>query len=182
MKSLAMKFLLMSLAVSAFTVRAASAATQQELEAYANEAVKKLYADSPAAQELAGQAQGMLVFPRVWKGGIGLGAEAGEGVLRIRGRTADYYLLTGGSFGLQLGLQRRSVVVLFMDGQALAKFRDSEGWKAGVDGSIAIASLGAESNLDTNTSQKPMIGFVFSNKGLMYNLSLEGTKLTKIKK
>lgn len=84
--------------------------------------------------------------------------------------------------GLQLGLQRKSVVILFMDGQALAKFRGSEGWKAGVDGSIAIANLGAGSSLDTNTGQKPIIGFVFSNKGLMYNLSLEGAKITKTNK
>ncbi|MGH8284749.1 MAG: YSC84-related protein [Steroidobacteraceae bacterium] len=159
-----------------------AAATKQELEAFANEAVKKLYTESPAAQQLAAQSRGMLVFPRVWKGGIGLGAEVGEGALRIGGRTVEHYRLTGGSFGFQLGLQRKSVVILFMDGAALAKFRGSEGWKAGVDGSIAIASLGAGSSLDTNTGQKPIIGFVFSNKGLMYNLSLEGAKLTKIKK
>lgn len=172
-------------ALAAITLTAAlpaAAATKQELEAFANESVKKLYADSPAAQELAGHSRGMLVFPRVWKGGIGLGAEVGEGVLRIGGRTVEHYRLTGGSFGFQLGLQRKSVVILFLDGAALTKFRGSEGWKAGVDGSIAIASLGAGSSLDTNTGQKPIVGFVFSNKGLMYNLSLEGAKLTKIKK
>lgn len=159
-----------------------TAATKQELNAFANEALKKLYEESPAARELASQSRGMLIFPRVWKGGIGLGAEVGEGQLRIGGATAGYYMLTGGSIGLQLGLQRKSVVILFMDGQALQKFRDSEGWKAGVDGSIAVASLGAGGGIDTNTGQKPIIGFVFSNKGLMYNLSLEGSKLTKITK
>jgi lipid-binding SYLF domain-containing protein len=94
----------------------------------------------------------------------------------------DYYQLAGASVGFQLGVQRKAVVVMFMDGGALQKFRDSEGWKAGVDGSIAIASLGAGSSLDTNTAQKPIVGFVVSNKGLMYNLSLEGSKLTKIQK
>jgi lipid-binding SYLF domain-containing protein len=118
----------------------------------------------------------------VWKGGIGVGVEAGEGALRIGGRSVDYYLLTGGSFGLQLGLQRKSIVILFMNATALQKFRQSEGWKAGVDGSVAIASLGAGAALDTNTGKKPIIGFVFSNKGLMYNLSLEGAKITRIQK
>lgn len=160
----------------------ASSATSQEIDAYSNEALKKLFDDSPAAKELAAKAHGVLVFPRVWKGGIGIGAEAGEGVLRMGGHTADYYLLTGGSFGFQLGLQRKSVVVLFMDNKELGKFRQSEGWKAGVDGSIAIASLGAGASMDTNTGKKPIIGFVFSNKGLMYNLSLEGSKISKIKK
>ena len=69
-----------------------------------------------------------------------------------------------------------------MDPAALKKFRTSEGWKAGVDGSVAIASLGAGASVDTHTGQKPIIGFVTSNKGLMYNLSLEGTKITRVKK
>jgi lipid-binding SYLF domain-containing protein len=160
----------------------ASAATRQELEAYANEAMQKLYTESPAAKELAAQSRGVLVFPRVWKAGMGFGGEVGEGVLRIGGRSVDYYQLAGASVGFQLGVQRKAVVVMFMDAGALQKFRDSEGWKAGVDGSIAIASLGAGSSLDTNTAQKPIVGFVVSNKGLMYNLSLEGSKLTKIQK
>lgn len=160
----------------------ASAATKQELEAFANEAITKLYADSPAARELGARARGILVFPRVWKGGIGVGAEAGEGVLRVGGRTTDYYLLTGASFGLQLGLQRKSVVIMFMEPGALEKFRKSEGWKAGVDGSVAIATLGAGASVDTNTGQQPIVGFVFSNKGLMYNLSLEGAKITRRQK
>jgi lipid-binding SYLF domain-containing protein len=157
-------------------------ATAQELNAFANETLSKLYKDSPAARELSAQARGVLVFPRVWKGGIGLGAEGGEGVLRIGGKSVDYYMLAGGSFGFQLGLQRKAVVILFMDPSALQKFRNSEGWKAGVDGSVAIASLGAGASVDTKTGQKPIIGFVTSNKGLMYNLSLEGTKITRVKK
>jgi lipid-binding SYLF domain-containing protein len=166
----------------AFASQPASAATRQEIEAFADEALQKLYAESPAARKLAGKARGMLILPRVWKAGFGVGGEGGEGVLRVGGRTVDHYLLTGGSFGLQLGVQRKSVVILFMDAEALTRFRQSEGWKAGVDGSVAIATLGAGGSLDTKTAQEPIIGFVFSNKGLMYNLSLEGTKLTKRKK
>ncbi|MDX8408090.1 MAG: YSC84-related protein, partial [Mariprofundaceae bacterium] len=66
--------------------------------------------------------------------------------------------------------------------EALNKFRNSEGWKAGVDGSVAIATLGAGGAIDTNTARKPIIGFIFSNKGLMYNLNLEGSKITRLKK
>jgi lipid-binding SYLF domain-containing protein len=168
--------------IASIASQPAHSATRPELEAYANEAMKKLYAESPAAQELASQSRGILVFPRVWKGGMGLGGEVGEGVLRVGGRSVEYYQLAGASVGLQLGLQRKAVVVMFLDGESLAKFRQSEGWKAGVDGSIAIANLGAGTSMDTNTAQKPIIGFVISNKGLMYNLSFEGTKLTRIEK
>ncbi len=69
-----------------------------------------------------------------------------------------------------------------MTADALGKFRDSEGWKAGVDGSVALATLGAGGSLDTDTANKPIIGFIFSGKGLMYNLTFEGSKITKIDK
>lgn len=173
---------LLVLLAFAFAAPPALAASKEEVEAYADEALQKLYAESPAAKKLAAKARGILILPRVWKAGFGVGGEGGEGVLRVDGRTVEHYLLTGGSFGLQLGVQRKSVVILFMDAEALARFRQSEGWKAGVDGSVAIATLGAGGSLDTKTAQEPIIGFVFSNKGLMYNLSLEGTKLTKRKK
>ena len=69
-----------------------------------------------------------------------------------------------------------------MTAEALRKFRDSEGWKAGVDGSVALATLGAGGSIDTDTAKKPIIGFIFSGKGLMYNLTFEGSKITKIDK
>jgi lipid-binding SYLF domain-containing protein len=172
----------LALVACLLAAQTAWSATATELNAYANETLKKLYDDSPAAKELSAHARAVLVFPRVWKGGIGIGAEGGEGVLRVGGKSVDYYQLAGGSFGFQLGLQRKSIVIMFMEPAALKKFRDSEGWKAGVDGSVAIASLGAGASVDTETGKKPIVGFVTSNKGLMYNLSLEGTKITRVKK
>ena len=63
-----------------------------------------------------------------------------------------------------------------------AKFRASKGWKAGVDGSVALATLGAGEAIDSETAKKPIIGFIFSNKGLMYNLTFEGSKVTRLKR
>ena len=82
--------------------------------------------------------------------------------------------------GFQAGVQQKSVVLLFMTPQALERFRRSEGWKAGVDASVAIATLGAGDQLDTETARKPVVAFVFSNKGLMYNLTLEGSRITRL--
>jgi lipid-binding SYLF domain-containing protein len=153
-----------------------------DLDAKVREAVADLYKHSSAARELAGKSHGMLVFPSIIKGGIGIGGEYGEGALLVGGRTADYYNIASASVGFQLGGQKRSVVILFMTPDAFQKFRASSGWKAGVDGSVAIATLGTGGALDTETLKKPIIGFVFENKGLMYNLTLEGSKITKIKK
>jgi lipid-binding SYLF domain-containing protein len=172
-------------AAAAFLMLAAVpavAASREELDAQVREAIAELYKHSSAAKELAGRSAGMLVFPKVVKGGIGIGGEYGEGALIIGGSTVGYYALAAGSIGFQLGVQQKSQVILFMTQHELDKFRKSDGWKAGVDGSVALATLGAGGQLDTETSKKPIIGFIYSNKGLMYNLTFEGAKLSKIDK
>jgi lipid-binding SYLF domain-containing protein len=128
------------------------------------------------------QAAGYLVFPRVIKVGIGIGAETGEGALRVRGQTIDYYRTTGGSFGLQLGAQAKSIVIAFMTKESLEKFRSGEGWKVGVDGSVALIDIGAGKTIDSQNVSDPVVGFIFGSKGLMYNLTLEGSKFSKLNK
>lgn len=168
------------LAFAAVTV--AHADSKEELDAKVREATAKLAEYTPAGAELAAKAKGVLVFPSVIKAGFGIGGEFGEGSLQIGGATVDYYNIAAASIGLQLGAQARTQIVLFMTDDALKSFRDSKGWKAGVDGSVALATLGAGGTIDTKTAQEPIIGFIFSNKGLMYNLTFEGSKITKIEK
>jgi len=91
-----------------------------------------------------------------------------------------YYNTASASIGFQLGAQVKSQIIMFMDGEALDKFRSSDGWEAGVDGSVAIVEFGAAEEISSNSAQQPIIGFIFSNKGLMYNLTFEGSKMTRI--
>lgn len=177
--------LLLPLFAAALLFSAPSSAinpSREELDAEVREAIEALYKHSSAAKELAGRSAGMLVFPKVIKGGIGIGGEYGEGALLVGGTTVAYYNIVAGSIGFQLGVQQKSQVILFMNQKELDKFRKSEGWKAGVDGSVALATLGAGGQIDTETAKKPIIGFIFSNKGLMYNLTFEGSKITEIDK
>jgi lipid-binding SYLF domain-containing protein len=167
------------LALAPAVSRAASA---EEINARVRESLGELYKTHSAAKELGSRARGTLVFPKVIKGGIGIGGSFGEGALLVGGRTVAYYNVGSASIGFQLGVQEQSVAILFMTEEALKRFRDSRGWKAGVDGSVAIANFGAGESIDTETAQKPIIGFVYSNKGLMYDLSLEGAKITRVKK
>ncbi|MBX3693934.1 MAG: hypothetical protein KF790_02045 [Steroidobacteraceae bacterium] len=161
---------------------AAFADSRVELDAKVQEALTQFAKHTSAGAELAAKAHGVLVFPSVIKAGIGIGGEYGEGALQIGGKTLDYYSIAAASIGLQLGAQARTEIILLMTADALKSFRDSQGWKAGVDGSVALATLGAGGTIDTQTAQKPIIGFIFSNKGLMYNLTFEGSKITKIQK
>ena len=136
--------------------------------------------DIKGGKEFLASAKGVLVFPSVLKAGIGIGGEYGEGALRIDGKTVDYYSTAAASIGFQLGAQSKRVILVFMQEDALKKFRESAGWEAGVDGSVALVELGAGGSIDTATIRDPIVGFVFGNKGLMYNLTLEGSKYTKI--
>ncbi|MDJ0710384.1 MAG: YSC84-related protein [Woeseiaceae bacterium] len=134
------------------------------------------------AEVFLNQAAGYLVFPRVIKAGVGVGGESGEGVLRVGGSTVAYYRTTSGSIGFQFGAQSKSIVIAFMTRDALERFRKSEGWRVGVDGSVALIDVGVGKTIDTDNIRDPVVGFIFGSKGLMYNLTLEGTKFTKLDK
>lgn len=171
---------LAALCCAALFSSGALAGSKEEINADVREALQNFYRHSSAGKELAQKAAGVLVFPSVVKAGIGIGGEYGEGALLVKGKTAAYYNIAAASIGFQLGAQARTQIILFMSESALGKFRGSKGWTAGVDGSVALATLGAGGSIDTETAKKPVIGFIFSNKGLMYNLTFEGSKISRI--
>lgn len=160
----------------------AKAATAREIDVSVDVALERFTKEVKGAEEFLASAKGVLVFPSVIKAGFVVGGEYGEGALRIAGRTVDYYSTAAASLGLQLGAQSKTIILVFMQQEALEKFRGSEGWKVGVDGSVALVTVGVGGTLDTETIKDPIVGFVFGQKGLMYNLTLEGAKMTRIQK
>lgn len=176
-------FLALCLAISLLTRPLISySASASEIDIKVDQALKRFQAEVSGGDQFLEKAKGVLVFPDVIKAGFGIGGEYGEGALRIGGNTVDYYNTAGASIGFQLGAQQKTVILVFMDDQALNDFRDSEGWKAGVDGSVAVVEWGVGEDINTIDITDPIVGFVFSNKGLMYNLTLEGAKFTKLNK
>ena len=169
------------LMVIALTFGAASpqaeAASKLELDTRVNTTLDSLYSRQQLEKAVA-----ILVFPQIIKAGIGVGGEVGEGALLVDGQPNTYYRTTSLSLGFQLGAQVRSEVIMFMTDTAYQSFVNSNGWEAGVDGSIAIVQFGVGKGVDTHSIKDPIIGFLFGNKGLMYNLSLEGSKFWKITK
>ena len=158
----------------------AQSASAVEIDAEVNDTLRRFFDEVGSARELVGKAEGMLIFPTVIKAGIGIGGEYGEGSLRVRGATLGYYNTVSASIGFQLGAQARSVILMFMTRRALDDFRRSDGWEVGVDGSVALVTLGAGGTIDSHNVQSPIIGFVFGSRGLMYNLTLEGSKISRI--
>lgn len=161
---------------------AALAASAEEIDIKVQEALKRFNSEVDGAQEFLNRAEGVLVFPNVIKAGMGVGGEYGEGALLIGDKTIDYYSTASVSIGLQLGAQSKTVILVFLDGKALSEFRHSKGWEAGVDGSVALVKWGVGEDINTKEINDPVVGFVFGNKGLMYNLSLEGSKYTRLDK
>ena len=163
------------------TPEAGTAGRRQNIDADVNATLSRLSSTVPGSRELISKARGVLVFPSVLAAGLGIGGEYGEGALRVGGRTVDYYSTASASFGLQIGAQSKAVIFLFMTQEALDKFRNSQGWTAGVDASVAIIKVGANGDVDLNTVTQPVNVFVMTNKGLMANLTIEGTKITRLK-
>jgi lipid-binding SYLF domain-containing protein len=156
------------------------AASADEIDAKANAVLNKFYQEVGEGKELSKKSKAILIFPDVIKAGFVVGGEYGEGALRIKKKTVEYYSTVAGSIGLQIGAQSKTVILMFMDKEVLSSFRNSDGWEIGVDGSVALIEIGAGDSIDTNSIKDPVIGFVFGNKGLMVNLTLEGTKISKI--
>lgn len=169
-------------ALSGWLSSPALAVSAKEIDAGVDEALVNFEKEVKGGKSFLESSKGVLAFPRVLKGGAGFGGEYGEGALRIGGKTVDYYNTLQGSFGFQLGGEIKTIVIVFLDEEALNRFRESAGWKAGVDGSVSLATLGTGGVIDTNTLKDPIVGFVIGQKGLMYNLSFEGTKFTKLDK
>lgn len=135
----------------------------------------------PDAKELIAKANGALIFPNVIAAGLGIGGQYGEGALRVRKTTVGHYSLASVSVGLQIGAQSKAIIFLFMTPEVLEKFRNSEGWSVGVDASAAILKVGANGRIDASSVTGPILAFVLTNAGLMANLTLEGTKITRLK-
>jgi lipid-binding SYLF domain-containing protein len=176
-----MKGFLLALAACLFAFTgAAQAASKSKIDRRVDKALAEFRDQIGGADAVLAKAVGVLVFPSIKKAGIGIGGEYGEGALRIGGRTVAYYSSAAASIGFQLGAQARRQIIVFLDQKALEKFRASEGWEIGVDASVTVITLDAGGQIDTKELNQPIVAFIFDGKGLMYNLALEGSKISRI--
>jgi lipid-binding SYLF domain-containing protein len=154
--------------------------TAKEIDASADAAMDRFYKNVKDAKEVVRKANGMLVLPNVKKGAFIVGAEYGQGAMRIGGKTVEYYSMGAGSFGLQIGGQSRDIIIAFMTSETLKKFRASSGWEAGVDGGVTLIKVGAGESAIAAMANKPIVAFVLDAKGLMLDVSLKGAKFNKL--
>ena len=158
----------------------AFAKTAKEIDASVDAAMDRFYKQVQGADEAARNAKGLLIMPNVKKAGVIIGGEYGKGALRIDGKTVGYYRIVSGSVGFQIGAEAKDMILAFMTDDVLNKFRASKGWEAGIDGNVAIITVGGGGAATTRNVNEPIVGYVFDVKGLMGDISLKGAKFSKI--
>lgn len=158
----------------------ASAETAAEIDAGVLAARDACAADVAGCNTAAEKAQGMLVFPKVTKGAIGIGGSYGEGSLIVDDKAAGYYSTAAASIGLQLGGETYSEIIMFMTPESLKSFRDSSGWEVGANAKVAMMDQGKAADVSSVIANNPVIAFVFGQQGLMGDLSIEGAKISKL--
>lgn len=154
--------------------------SKASLDTQTDAALARLYSAVPGAREMGAKAKGILVFPAVVGGSFVLGAEFGRGSLRSNDSARRYYSAAIGSVGWQMGAQSKSIVYMFTTDEALDKFRNSKGWTAGVDATVAVANVGANGTVDTASMSQPVVSFVLANAGLEVGASVQGMKITEL--
>jgi len=169
--------LLLLTSVIMSTTAMAETATQINQKA---DIVLEIFKQKPGAAKFLSEVQGYLVFPAVIKGGFIFAAEYGEGVLRVNNAPVEYYSIASGSAGFQAGAQKASYIIAFASQRALENFRKSNGWEAGVDGTITVVDWGMAKDVASLSFEKPIYAFVFNAQGIMGGISIEGTKFTKM--
>lgn len=160
--------------------RTGVASSTTSIDTQSDATLARLYSDVPGAREIGTSAKGILVFPAVVGGSFVVGAEYGRGVLRSSDAARRYYSAAIGSVGWQAGAQSKAIVYMFTTTEALDKFRNSKGWTAGVDATVAVANVGANGTVDTTSMQQPVVSFVMANAGLEVGASVQGMKITEL--
>lgn len=160
----------------------ANAATSADLDVSANQALETLYKTNPTAASIGKQAKAVLIFPNIVKAGLVFGGAYGEGELK-QGDTVDgYYNTVSASWGLQAGAQSYGYVVFLMNDKAVKYVQRTHGWEIGVGPTVVVVDTGAGKNFSTSTLKEDAYAFIFDQQGLMASVSIEGTKISKIKR
>ena len=180
MKITAKFFLLLTLSLTITHSPGLNAKAMNEIDSAIENSLKRFTEEIQGGDAYLEGARGVLVIPRMWKAGVLIGFEFGEGALIVDDIKVQYYKALTTSLGIQVGIGSKDLIILFFDDTAMDNFLYSSGWEVGVDGAVALGTIGAAGASDTITIKDPIIGFVFGQKGLLAGVSIEGTKFTKI--
>lgn len=177
---LAVGMTLVTAMIGTLSASFAFAASASEIDRSATQSLTTLYKNNPGAKALADKAKGVLIFPKIVKGGFIIAGQFGDGALRKGGKTVGYYRSLAVSYGFQAGAQVFGYVMFFMDDASLKYLDNSAGWELGTGPSLVVLDKGFGKDLSTTTVRKGVYAFIFNQKGLMGGVGIKGSKITKI--
>jgi lipid-binding SYLF domain-containing protein len=152
-----------------------------ELNAEAKATLEKFVADTKGAKEVLANAKGILVCPKIRKGGFVFGVEGGKCVLTSGAAEPLYYGTLAIKGGLIAGYESHAMILAINTDKALAKFTSGKReWELGVDASVAVAKLSAGGDLDTTNLKKDIVSFIIGSKGLIADVTWEGSRFKKL--
>ncbi len=96
------------------------------------------------------------------------------------GKTVAYYNISAASYGLQAGVQEFGYAMFLMTDSARKYIDKSDGWEVGVGPTIVVVDEGAAKSLTTTTAKDDVYAFIFSQKGIMAGIGIQGSKITKL--
>jgi len=173
---------LMAVVLLATGTSSALAASAEDLDRDSAQAMRTLTSTNTAAAAIARNARAVLIFPNIVKAGIVFGGAYGEGTMMKGGRVTDYYNSVTGSWGLQAGAQSYGYIVFLMNDKAVNYIDKSSGWEIGVGPTVVVVDKGMAANMSTSTMKDDAYAFIFNQQGLMAGVSIEGTKISRIKR
>jgi lipid-binding SYLF domain-containing protein len=170
----------LALALTPLAFSAARADERDRLVANARQSLRELGEKEPRSRRFARDARAVLVFPSILKAGFVFGGETGNGVLFEGDKPTGFFNLSGGSWGLQIGGQSFAYALFFMTEGSMAYLRKIEGWQVGTGPSITVINASAAAEADSTTLTHDVYAFPYNGKGLMADLTLQGTKISRI--
>lgn len=142
------------------------------LERNARDVVMTAQEKDPTLQRLLAGSAGYAVFPKVGKGGMGVGGAYGRGVLFENGAIVGYCDLTQATIGFQLGGQTYTEIIAFETQAALENFKSNR-FQFGAQATAVALKSGVGANAKYRNG---VAVFTMDESGLMYEASVGGQK------
>jgi lipid-binding SYLF domain-containing protein len=179
-----LKFLKFPLILSLFFVLISAKSPDKETERVHNAAnglkeFSKMKETIP--HQLMEQSEGIVIIPKLINAGFGIGGKRGRGVAMVKlanGRWSDpvFVTLTGGSFGLQIGVQSVDLILVFHHKGVLTKVKNGD-FTIGGDISAAAGPVGRSSTASTDYKLQAEVYSYSRSRGLFAGITINGSNL-----
>ena len=179
-----LKFLMLPVLTCLFLVATSATDASKETERIHNSAnVIKAFSDMRESipHDLIAQYSGIVIIPHMINAGLGIGGKRGKGVAMVKlpdGRWSDpvFVTLTGGSFGLQIGVQSVDLVLVFKHRGVLTKVKNGD-FTIGGDISAAAGPVGRSGTASTDAALRAEVYSYSRSRGLFAGITINGANL-----